>query len=76
MKLLAKIKAMPQVAEVWEEQDNRDLDERRRTDWWAKLSPGWAWAGCHGLHEPTLTELWRRIKDCEPCSCEQCGGER
>tara|TARA_R110002096_G_scaffold17205_6_gene59496 strand:- start:801 stop:1049 length:249 start_codon:yes stop_codon:yes gene_type:complete len=74
-----RILAHPAVELLYQENPNRDFDEYDG-DYWVELTKGW-WSPCmegHGLHEPTLKEVWKMLKNvarCDeeggcPCNCK------
>jgi hypothetical protein len=64
-KTLQRIKANPRVADAWFEEDN---------GYWVSLKPGFKWADfdTHAVHESTITQLVRSMREVVPCSCVDC----
>lgn len=60
----------------------RIVEARQESDgwWWVELADGW-WddaSSSHTVHERTLRKAAQRVRDADPCDCENCkpGGER
>lgn len=64
-----RVRRHPAVRDLWSESGHRD---NGRPCWWVRLEAGWSFDGMHGLHEDTLGELERRLRDVRPCDCEGC----
>jgi len=58
MKLFDKIKSDPRVEDVWNEGPSWDDGQC----WWVSLRYGFEWEGCSTIHERTLTNVLKALK--------------
>ena len=58
MKLFDKIKSDPRVEDIWNEGPSWDNGEC----WWVSLRDGFNWEGCLTIHERTLTNVLKALK--------------
>ena len=58
MKLLDKIKSGPRVENIWNEGPSWDDGQ----GWWVSLKEGFEFYGCLTIHERTLTNVLKALK--------------
>ena len=65
MKLLEKITNDPRVAEVWNEGRWTLKNDEDDGGWWVSLKDGFEWEGALTIHERTLTNVLKALKQVE-----------
>jgi hypothetical protein len=62
MKLFDKIKSDPRVEDIWNEGLWTTKNEEDDGGWWVSLRDGFEWYGCSTIHERTLTNVLKVLK--------------
>ena len=62
MKLFDKIKSDPRVEDIWNEGLWTTKNEEDDGGWWVSLRDGFNWEGCLTIHERTLTNVLKALK--------------